>query len=837
VVSTEGLPWKRGVSNNVHYANHAPKSDEQENIEGSNAPSATYDLDKVGMRQRQKQAYLPTIVEATFSTTVPLLPPNQENNHIPEHYTGTLTLQANHARLLTRAARAREIYLASRVFNHWANRTSRRLEREAVARRHMIRFRCFRGWSHAPSARMPDTEHMKSVTAIQKLRRAVTQQEEQFEKAAMAIANTHRVETASRVCELWLSHVKGHSGLQKTLARAKAKTLTKWTAQASTSTDLNEAIRRDKMVRDGIDALRNWQSETDRYAIQSSIAQSIDYSRLAYTYLGEWWQQAEVKRRAETWRHNQLMNKTALVFEQWNLRARAQAFLWRNEYLSVSRCFEKWGAKTKELESQEDRAVSIHNSACVTKLTRYLNRTVQQRSVLSQMHRRARFYIGTMRGLDILEAAVKRRRSREREHVRRYLMMRYTQVSSQRKRRNFFHALDHWRAQTRQAAEETHLIELSLEAESTYRKKLTLTNWRRQVNMGVQLQSTSDVHLASKWFTAWEQLSSRLEAFDMEAWDAWVSRKQHQCVKEWSIATLQGGGQAHTAKVVRQKHEKEKRGQAFKQWKQLAKGKRNVRHTSTLRLTPPPARVLANSWRGSLMARSLARRTPQQFEPIASLIGTPTRSTGLPVTVDSSSDKWNIPTLLEENADGPPESESNEGINATPYPVSENEANFHVSLPSTTPRAPVPTHLQRETYSLLLESERRGRAGPKLSHSAISRLPVGPSIRSTLAPGQSAIGRLGIQSSLRGSTPTLSKTQPLGRQVATSELFASAIKSQPNETGQTQVQNVTPKFPASTATGTADYRSSWHTDEPGQLPSELSSDGRTIGPRRNAQNY
>ncbi|KAG5931013.1 hypothetical protein E4U60_006568, partial [Claviceps pazoutovae] len=74
---------------------------------------------------------------------------------------------------LLRAARARQIFLASRILSRWADETAIRLERDAVARRHMVRFRCFNNWFQAPNSQMPRIRCLKALSAVQKLQRAV----------------------------------------------------------------------------------------------------------------------------------------------------------------------------------------------------------------------------------------------------------------------------------------------------------------------------------------------------------------------------------------------------------------------------------------------------------------------------------------------------------------------------------------------------------------------------------------------------------------------------------------------------------------------------------------
>ncbi|KAG5926275.1 hypothetical protein E4U42_003469 [Claviceps africana] len=85
-----------------------------------------------------------------------------QNETLYEAPTYDLSTAENHA-LSLRAARARQIFLASRILSRWADKTAIRVDREAVARRHMVRFRCFNNWLQAPNSTRPRIRHLKAI--------------------------------------------------------------------------------------------------------------------------------------------------------------------------------------------------------------------------------------------------------------------------------------------------------------------------------------------------------------------------------------------------------------------------------------------------------------------------------------------------------------------------------------------------------------------------------------------------------------------------------------------------------------------------------------------------
>ncbi|KAF9775011.1 hypothetical protein IL306_006908, partial [Fusarium sp. DS 682] len=280
----------------------------------------------------------PVTQERTRNTTSQPEPPAEEGPSTPEQRVDS---EREQSRLLRQAARAREIYLASKVFNHWADRTARRLERDAVARRHMIRFRYFRLWSQAPALREPTTDHMRAAVAVRKWQRIVAQ-EKSLQAAASAAARAYELRKIQRVLDLWSCHRLEHLGRQMTASRSKTRAMSKWLLQAAHDKAFSQAIRTQTTLRLQVDAIHKWQGDAEKESQFYNTARRIGDIQHSFTYLREWWDQAEISRRAAGYRQQLMVERVNLAFDEWNLRARAQAFQWRREYLQVTQVFDRW---------------------------------------------------------------------------------------------------------------------------------------------------------------------------------------------------------------------------------------------------------------------------------------------------------------------------------------------------------------------------------------------------------------------------------------------------------------------------------------------------------------
>lgn len=688
-----------------------------------------------------------------------------------------ITAEEEYARMMRRAARAREIWLASRAFNHWADRTARRLEREAVARRHMIRFRCFRAWAQMPLETTAAVDDLKAKTALQKLRRAVAVQEEQFRNAAQALASTHRRETIHRVLDRWTCHRAEHAARQKLVNQQKATAVTKWMDYASDSIALGQAIAVDKVRFARADALVNWVRETDTHLTVGEAARLFHQRRLSLACLRKWWDQAEAGKRAKSYRQYTLMAKAERALAEWNLRARAEAFVWRNEYQMVSRVFDKWLGRCQEDQEQLDKARTVGNKSLRTKYLRSLHQAHKDHSILTQRHTRVDLYISANRALDVLEYAMKRHDEQEKRRLKRILQAKYEQFSSAKKKRNFYAALDRWQVTAALNDEAARAAAQCDEQERNRRQRMVLDIWQRSTDEHKQISNSTNRQYAQRWLAAWTESTQRHEQQHLEAWDAWGDDTRHQYLKVWSIASMQQGGQAHTAAVAWQRHQREKRNQALKLWRQSAE-------PTKLAIPDPRHRTTAiyrssagyrNSWKNLATSRGLAKSTPYRPDDLASLIETPSRWTGSLLhgrrsQMDPVTEAEEVP-IAEPMMLGDPRIRALQlegGVGRGPG------ASF--GYPSTTPRAPVPVHLNP-----VFDMQNAQQTRPGMPPSQPQMNPLSAMARSDAAGGRYRPAAPNSRGPIFRQSTTVSTPQPTAAQsqrpAAPLDMFAPVVKS------------------------------------------------------------
>lgn len=651
----------------------------------------------------------------------------------------------DYQRLLHRAARAREIYLASKVFNRWADRTATRLEREAVATRHMIRFRCFRGWSQAPTSKLPAVGNLRAATAVQKLHRAVAYQEEQLSLAASTIATAHRLELAERAFNRWACQVMEHASHRRSARRVKLKAARQCISHAWEDAASRQAAATHNTRYHEAGAAHRWQCQAEQAKRRFAAARRVAAVRLYSAHLEAWLDQAEVKRRSWACCRHLLAEQASTAFYQWNLRARAQAFRWRCEYLSVTSRLDKWLERARQ-DNQADSAARLrYELASKANMCEQMRCRNRQWSDLGYLHRRARLYIGATHLLKILDGTVKQRKSRARNIVRRYLMIRYTQVSSRRRKRNFYTALNRWHVAAAGALDSVRVADDWRAAIKARRRRANFAGWRRQVAARRRLQAAAQTWYSGAWVKSWDEYSARQGHRNAQAWGLWASQEQRHCLKAWSIATLRRSGQAHTATMVQQRHGRESQSRVLQRWKQsLDEARGSALEPGSASTARPGLLAGYRSGRRSLPSRLWLTR---QIEYPTSPMETPTRWTGLavPMTTNVLSSR---PMARVEEVDDESAATSSTMGEAQGWQPRPGRG-LGVSLlaaqsPSTTMQAPLPAHLehkQRLPY----------RSGPgQLSRSAATRWALGrPDPRPSSSPYRPAARPTGGPGSMR----------------------------------------------------------------------------------------
>ncbi|KAH7146567.1 RAVE protein 1 C terminal-domain-containing protein [Dactylonectria macrodidyma] len=678
------------------------EQNEEKGMQGAFLPPIQREQEPAPLRMVSKTNVVEETEEQDLSqppTAVkqPRASPSQHTPTKTRREANTAELEARHEKRLKHASRARELYLASKVFNHWADRTARRLERDAVARRHMIRFRCFRTWSQAPAYREPTADHMKSVVTVKKWTRIATQNEN-LEAIAKRAAETYCLKKMHQVLAQWSCHRLQHVGRGITASRSRSKAVSNWMAQASASLALSEDIRTQTRHRDELHALDRWQNHTHDDIMRTRASRRIGAIQQSFTHLRDWWDQTEIRRRAAAYRQHLLVKKACFAFDQWNLQARSQAFIWRREYVSVTRVFDAWCQSVDQREETRRKAQNYYENRTKSELVRRLRHVRAESSQLSHLENRASYYIRGTRLMGVLAKVAQQRRVQDKEHVKRYLMARYTEMSSARKKRNFFAALDKWRAFTLREKEQTRLAsELSFRKQSS-RQIAVLRLWSEEAERDRIRAREAQIHHGQGWLEAWRGYAGDLEQRDMEAWQLWAVERQRNCLKEWSISSLQQSGQAHTALEVHKKHNRERRNRYLQSWRQL--GSRPRSHIPEFDTQRNSATQAPGSYRGSWIAlsgrRSVVRRNDKVQDFPTSPVETPTRWTGEPIMMSGILAGSTMAPVREANEDDGASSTTADDLGLTTSPSKrpqERRANRFSALSSTTPRAPVPLHL------------------------------------------------------------------------------------------------------------------------------------------------
>lgn len=629
--------------------------------------------------------------------------------------------------LLTRASRARQIYLASRVFNHWADRTAVRLEREGVARRHMLRFRCFRGWSQIPSSRTPVIDQLRTITAVQKLQRAIAYQDEQLGVAASAIALGYRLKNAATICAIWLCCQMVQVARRRKAYLNISNTTRRWVSQLNEHVTMALATRGLRQHYARMDMLRRWRGQAQKGARRFVAAQMTGLSRVALSYLEEWAMQTEAKQIAALYCQHVLIEKATTIQCQWNLRARAHAFTGRNEYLTVIHAVDKWSQST----TVDNHKIQL-TKHCYTKQRTFdvlylFSQFKVTLSKLSGLSSRARLYIVAMHTLRVLDTAVERRKGETKETLRRHLMIRYTQVSSARKKRTFFLALNRWKATAAQSSSNETFAIRAKASDDRQQQHAAIIMWMRKMQQGLLVQVSARQYFAQVYVEAWGAQSAEEEQQGLYAWELWTSGMQHQCLKRWTISALQRSGQGHAANMAKQRYNNDKRSRALQYWRQISGNTRNLRASHDQWRTPiqTQRRVFRSGLRALSTQRHLSKRSLDEQDYRAKITETPTRWTGLPLAMSIALPSKAMVSVKDKGGGSSPFS----SIDKENHPL-KSTSTVQISgmsladLPSTTPQASLPSDLELEPLSVNNPASRglsRGPAGKTVHAKALAQ--------------------------------------------------------------------------------------------------------------------
>ena len=221
--------------------------------------------------------------------------------------------------------------------------------------------------------------------------------------------------------------------------------------------------------------------------------------------------------------------------------------------------------------------------------------------------------------------------------MRQQLMTRYKEVSALRKRRQFESNFDKWRSLARKStAFQSDIGEHKAEIESR-KGQAALDRWSYAAAVHQHTHMDGERQAVHAVIKLWSNYVVYQEQHEIQSWDTWIQRKQRQSLKTWSISSLQGSGQAHTAKMVRDRHEVDKRGRAFQVWRQTSRAIESKVSLYRPRTTPQLSQNFSgrSSWRARASKIDSSYQSSVLGTPMAS-VETPTRWTGQALPLGSS---------------------------------------------------------------------------------------------------------------------------------------------------------------------------------------------------------
>ncbi|QPH04494.1 hypothetical protein C2857_001538 [Epichloe festucae Fl1] len=620
--------------------------------------------------------------------------------------------------LLLRAVRARQIFLASRIFSRWADETAIRLEREAIARRHMVRFRCFNSWIGAPTAKLPRAKRLKALSAVQKLQRAVACQEEQLELTASLIAASRISKIASQILNFWFTGVSSQMFAKTRNRLVRTGAINRWLAQTRDYNQTGSSILCISRHSRNKSTLVTWINHKTKYRTQAKSSQEFATGFDRLHWLRIWRDHAELGRRVNSCQQLLTMEQSAREFEIWHLRARADTFRWKREYTSATKFIDAWLAVSSRFSALQASSGGCFRSYSAMKFASHLGHFYQTQLQLDVLGYRAQWYIRATSLLGHFGAMVRHRKQQMKLVVRRYLMMRYTQVSSRKRRRGFYTALSRWQSHAITMQAMTTAMEEYQASSNVHRKQAICAVWGKFAVEQAVSHTLAIHHRRGRFLNEWSEHASANHQQELDAAVSWATEQQRQSLKAWTISTLQKSGQAHSADMVKHRHERDLRNRAFQRWRSAASRSKPVDFFPELQSQSPALTGLVNSsyntTRKHSKWRPLFPRLDYNQEALTP-VHTPSRSTGLlfPST-HAPPIRFMDPV---GRTDGKLENSDARGSDMRGHDlVARAIMPRQVDLPTTTPKVPVPAHVQISSrYVPALTGHERQRSPIKLT--------------------------------------------------------------------------------------------------------------------------
>ncbi|KAF3006796.1 hypothetical protein E8E13_010354 [Curvularia kusanoi] len=267
-------------------------------------------------------------------------------------------------RLEARAEKARNLFLLTKAFTHWARSAEDEVQRTSVARRHILRTRFFNGWREITAVNELKIQHfvLTKFLHLWRARAAVVRENARF------AVTLYEENLAHKVFTNWFFQFCAIAGSAWHNDRLKRNTLKRWIQLAGVSTEKNEVAveRSDNLMLRKM--LANWQqklaavqsmdTQADEFR-QAALKASAIYSLQKHVQLKPIGQEVQtqcdrrqIRAAFSTWRYTAQLSQRARqvdklrimrnAYTAWNDRLRMQALEQRINDRILVECLYKW---------------------------------------------------------------------------------------------------------------------------------------------------------------------------------------------------------------------------------------------------------------------------------------------------------------------------------------------------------------------------------------------------------------------------------------------------------------------------------------------------------------
>lgn len=421
-------------------------------------------------------------------------------------------------RLETRAERARNLFLLTKAFTHWARSAEDEVQRTSVARRHILRTRFFNGWREITAVNELKIQHFVLAKFLQqwRARTAVVRENAQF---AVTLYEENLVQ---KVFTNWFFQFCAIAGSAWHNDRLKRNTLRRWIQLAGVSTEKNEIAAGNSdnlMLRKMLASWRGRTAAVQRLEIQAhefrrtTLVASGLYSLQRYAQLKPIAQQLQtrvdsrqVRDAFSTWRYTAELTKRARQMEKvrimrnaytaWNDRLRVQALEQRINDRILVECLYKWtlASRVSLFQRVHDRQLKE------AKFLTWVTKTNQRSNTIEAAERRfANFKRAQLLRTCLNKMSVEATEKRREEYA---VVAEYDLKLKQRVFEKMKERLEHCQ-QLRQWSDDARFYVLGTRTLKQWSNATQQTRRNRRRDTYAQVRRTVKTNLVRRLFGAW----------------------------------------------------------------------------------------------------------------------------------------------------------------------------------------------------------------------------------------------------------------------------------------------------------------------------------------------